>query len=1246
MDNPTAIMVDTSSGGSNSSGRSLLTERLESLGSALKSQIMSDLSAWEERRRSEAQAARNKKFTNKRARPQPLPDLPHALLVGLRDVRRILYTASDDSTADTDAFKLKQVTCWCIGVLAVFVSVADMKGNCKLCDLIGLSGAKAVFQLLVAAVEIGFSTVGVDAAELAFVARVVDTTKDPRAVSWILNQYGVSHRSSFLRCLHLYLISKTPRSAAMPATAGGSEAAGLSQAINELAAAFPIENARALGGVLQMYKQVALDHTDDLDSVDEDDFRRFVLFYLLQSPLMIQQTSIPGLSSNLTPVSSTSSPAAAATTSSPSSPSAASHRQKNQPLLFSMLFATATEDLGTRQESTSTIGDCSWLADAIIFEMRSNFSRFLVNTDETPLLKPLSQAIGVLFGDTGKAKKISDQQLDINKALDVLSLVNLVVRSSYNSKNSNVRALNAKADANEDNNDDGDVEMADSDSANGPDYCLQLVNSCRHTLVQLIAREQELVVLNQLPKTVKNMPQPVLNGLQEAMQKGGRVYNNGPINVATIGFNEADLTCKRFFVLLTDIMTTAKETEHRDNNENTSGSERSAHALYKLICETAPMLVEVLVSRVDAPAVLKSLVRCLIEGWPIRFGNPAGPDQASIYALYRSLLAISEGNRGLLHRHVLQVLNHDLVKNRRHLSMAQVQHIVDLLASAVVYERAVIERRADPLQTDPQLPWAGSVFEVVSDLTNVLLVSWRLMWNYCFGAPQDETSDTLEPIALWTLRRDLVCALSSLVTLPRALRFIDRLVLMEHALRELVKIQGAVCRVVATDTDDDGGVWSDKQKEVADVEAAAVILARELVVLVLHLAKCSGIGRAAMDRLLQVALLPATSKYPDKDDVLNTVFVTGYDDGVPTTLLHTQGEQESARKGGIKNELAVLLHGQVLSATQKTSDRLGKPDDGSNQLLDVAERLVWQNAVRPLPKYPRSGMHRHDRAGDAWTFARRQKGQHNDTIAAGRTTIPRDKPQPNGNRNGPSSSTSFADADADDGLLLVGSKWKVNARWPLIALAILSLARQPKQKSSGPSGMAVLGQLLEEYYVDSLPSMPPSLLDERLSSGRLQLHPLEIELLHDVRHNKDLEFILTEMLQDKNPQQCGDSGAVAAKQLVSALLVALIVLWNGALGEPTIKRQRDLEFTTHIVAHIVEAYHFDIDDTASQRKARSILYVFPLISGGDLARLLHVFVWRWVMHRMPSAEDDSQRLLMHILRRYIVKTAHLFKFFA
>ncbi|KAJ2610199.1 hypothetical protein EV177_004086, partial [Coemansia sp. RSA 1804] len=1221
MDNPTAIMADTNSGStSNSSGRSLLTERLESLGSALKSQIMSDLSAWEERRRSEAQAARNKKFTNKRARPQPLPDLPHALLVGLRDVRCILYTTSDDSADGTDAFKLKQVTCWCIGVLAVFVSVADMKGNCKLCDLIGLSGAKAVFQLLVAAVEIGFSTVGVDAAELAFVARVVDTTKDPRAVSWILNQYGVSHRSSFLRCLHLYLISKTPRSAAMPAAAGsGSEAAGLSQAINELAAAFPTENARALGGVLEMYKQVALGHTDDLDSVDEDDFRRFVLFYLLQSPLMVQQTSIPGLSSTLASVSSTSSPAAAvaaaasaATIPSPSSPSATSHRQKNQPLLFSMLFATASEDMAMRQESTSTIGDCSWLADAIIFEMRSNFSRFLVSTDETPLLKPLSQAIGVLFGDTGKAKKVSDQQLDINKVLDVLSLVNLVVRSSYSSKNNNVSVLDAETRAKEDNNDDGDVEMADSDSNNGSDYCLQLVNSCRHTLVQLIAREQELVVLNQLPKTVKNMPQPILNGLQEAMQKGGRVYNNGPINFATAGFNEADLTCKRFFVLLADIMTTAKEIEHRDNSENAKESCRSAYALYKLICETAPMLVEVLVSRVDAPAVLKSLVRCLIEGWPIRFGNRAGPDQASIYALYRSLLAISEGNRGLLHRHVLQVLNYDLVKNRRHLSMAQVQHTVDLLASAVVYERTVTERRADPLQTDPQLPWTGSVFEVVSDLTNVLLVSWRLMWNYCFGAPQDETIDTLEPIALWTLRRDLVCALSSLVTLPRALRFIDRLVLMEHALRELVKIQGALCRVVATDTGDYGGVWSDGQKEVADVEAVAVILARELIVLVLHLAKCSGIGRAAMGRLLQVVLLPDTSRYPDKDDVLNTVFVTEHDDGVPTTLLHTQGEQESARKGGIKNELAVLLRGQVLSATQKTSDGLGKPDDGSNQLRNFAERLVWQNAVRPLPKYPRSGMHSHDRAGDAWTFARRQKGEHNDTTAAGRTTTPRDKPQPSGNSNVPSSSASANDVDgADtDGLLLVGSKWKVNARWPLMALAILSLARQPNLQSSSFSRMAVLGQLLEEYYVDSLPSMPPSLLDERLSSGRLQLHPLEIELLHDVRHNKDLEFILTEMLQDKNPQQCGDSGAVAAKRLVSALLVALIVLWNGALGEPTIKRQRDLEFTTHIVAHIVEAYHFDIDDMASQRKARSILYVFPLISGGDLARLLHVFVWR------------------------------------
>ncbi|KAJ2546711.1 hypothetical protein EV175_005498, partial [Coemansia sp. RSA 1933] len=243
--------------------RSHLSERLESLGSVLKSQIMSDLNAWEEKRRHET--SRSKKYSSKRARPQPLPDPPHTILVGLREVRHIMYTCADTMEV------IKQISGWCIGVLAVFVSVADMKGNCKIHDLIGLPGVRAVFQLLVVTIETGFSAVGVDSAELGLVSKVAETTKDPRAVAWILNQYGAVHKSSFLRCLHLYLISKTHKSTGIPV----AESTGLLQAIGELTAAFPHENAQAIVGVLQLYKQIAIDHTVDLASVEEDDFRRF-----------------------------------------------------------------------------------------------------------------------------------------------------------------------------------------------------------------------------------------------------------------------------------------------------------------------------------------------------------------------------------------------------------------------------------------------------------------------------------------------------------------------------------------------------------------------------------------------------------------------------------------------------------------------------------------------------------------------------------------------------------------------------------------------------------------------------------------------------------------------------------------------------------------------------------------------------------------------------------------------------------
>ncbi|KAJ2536037.1 hypothetical protein EV175_006847, partial [Coemansia sp. RSA 1933] len=241
---------------------------------------------------------------------------------------------------------------------------------------------------------------------------------------------------------------------------------------------------------------------------------------------------------------------------------------------------------GGANQEPNPLGDCSWIADAIAFEMRSGFSRFLVCSDDPPMLRPLSQAIEVLFGETGKAKKVSDQPLDISKVLGVLSLANAVVQRSTTPRTTR-------------NEDDEDVEMADSEPhGDEPDYRLEFVESCRRTLMRLMGREQGLIVLNQLPRTVKNMPQPILNGLQEAMQKGGRVYNNGPINMQSIGPIEADQMTRSILSLLADVANTARGgTTDGDSVVAENKESRSAQSLYKLVCEIAPMLVEILGSR-------------------------------------------------------------------------------------------------------------------------------------------------------------------------------------------------------------------------------------------------------------------------------------------------------------------------------------------------------------------------------------------------------------------------------------------------------------------------------------------------------------------------------------------------------------------------------------------------------------------------------------------------------------------------
>ncbi|KAJ2242456.1 hypothetical protein GGI13_006954, partial [Coemansia sp. RSA 455] len=137
-----------------------LSEQLESLGSALKTHIISDMNAWENRRRSEALAVSGggrgrKSAHNKRARlhgpsdsfSESLPDPPESTLLGIRRIRRMLYDSSEAVGA---------VSIWAIGILALSVSLADMKDEFRLGDLMELPATKEAFQLLEMAVESEF----------------------------------------------------------------------------------------------------------------------------------------------------------------------------------------------------------------------------------------------------------------------------------------------------------------------------------------------------------------------------------------------------------------------------------------------------------------------------------------------------------------------------------------------------------------------------------------------------------------------------------------------------------------------------------------------------------------------------------------------------------------------------------------------------------------------------------------------------------------------------------------------------------------------------------------------------------------------------------------------------------------------------------------------------------------------------------------------------------------------------------
>ncbi|KAJ2023733.1 hypothetical protein GGI06_001295 [Coemansia sp. S85] len=1015
-----------------------LAELLASLGSTLKTQIVNDMTAWEDRRRSEALAAApsrgRKSGHGKRSRHHThsfdlLPDPPETVLLGLRHIRSKLFESSDAVGA---------VSTWAIGILTLSVSLADMKEEFRLGDLLELPATKEVFGMLEMAVESEFVHGNGGTSETALIDRVLAATNDSRAVGWILSQYGAAHSETFPQCLQMYAVTKM-------AQPSGLEATGLAQALADLNSAHPRLAAKAFDGILGLYRDTVSGMGDSMDGLAADDWRRFILFYVLQA---------------------------------------------------------SRNSRGVRVLAESSVGSSGWLADAVRFEMRTGFSQFYVCSEESKsVLRPLASAIEVLFVDSmaGRPKKPSDPPLDIERVIGAFSLIAAVAR-------------NTEADS-------GDIVMADDDEL------VSFIGACHACLVRLISREQELIVLNQMPRTVKNMLQPIPNGLHEATLKGARVYNNGPNNIPAIGEGEFREVSKGLFGVLAEI------------SGGIRGQPTAAVSeLYEMACDTAPMLVEILVARmVDSPDLVKRLVRSLVEDWPLRSGSGA-VEMDSVKALYRALLAVSEANRALLLPRLCEVFDGALVWRRSPLLVAQLEQMVDLLDAAVAHQLM--------LAKSPAL--VGGLFglrEVIGDLCGVLVVSWPRLWTRCFG-PQG-TGDVSR------LHVALVRTMVNCLALPGigSMRTIDCLSLAEHAVKELVRTQNSIA---------DSGPGDECLLELAGA----------LLALVCVLAKQPGVCHVAMEKLLRVILLPVSSQGRGKGETaeqLDAMFEISDDEHSDSSTRAT-AKRRPWSSGDSAVSLELLLEGSVIPPY---GDRKGGA--GGREMLAKAEHFLWQNSVRPMPKYPRSGMHRHDRTHDAWA--------------------------------------------------LVRTSTKASGGRPLLVFGLLSLAH------AAPSGVATLCELLEEYYVDCLPSMPPHLLDERLAGPHLQLRAVEMELVQDIRENPDLELVLLEVLRCGSPE--------AAKRLVSALVVALVVLWNGALGEPTTRRERDLAFTTRLVAHVIEAY--------GERVSPRLCDLFSLVGGADLARLLHQYVWRWIIHRMPSAEDESQQLLRHILRRYVVKAAPLFK---
>ncbi|ORX66796.1 hypothetical protein DL89DRAFT_59871 [Linderina pennispora] len=604
------------------------------------------------------------------------------------------------------------------------------------------------------------------------------------------------------------------------------------------------------------------------------------------------------------------------------------------------------------------------------------------------------------------------------------------------------------------------------------------------------------------------MPQPIPNGLLDLVQKNGRIVAKGSLTITPFTHSEVEQHFKRLISATSEI------------GQATGQNSACSNRLLEMMCETAPMLVEVFCSRLDTLALVRKLVGVLTDRLHLHTDRKR-VNPMCVRAYYRSLLAINEMHRGVVLTHLLSMFEEQLAKDV--LISQRVVRIVDLMATAA--EHQYMFARSPATVED-----LASVRPIISDLCSCLGVHWQALWTACFREPvataahsdnELTTSDVPEDVKKQHMcaRRALVRAMAHMAV-SGALRVADQLVLAERALDQLAKLQ-------RTQKQDDLG------------------LVRNLVMLTICLIKGDrGLERVVLEKITQ-GLLEASD--------------TDSSDG-----------QENCHDA--IDELEKLLEGAAVSS---------RGTDGE-QALELGERMLWQNSVRPAPKYPRSGIAlNHDRASDAWKFVK--------PAAA------------NGNTGGQ----------------------------PLLVLTLLSVAQ------SSPSGMALLAQLIEEFYVESIPSAPPMLLDGRLQGGKLQLRAVEMELLLDCRNNANLNWTILAMLRD------APAGALAAKRIASALLIALAVLWNGTLGVPATRRPRDLEFTCTFVDAVVRAYASD----SRWQDMQHLPKVFRVIKGADLARLLHQCVWRGVVHDFPGAREDADQLLSHVLRKYITKTASMFRFF-